>query len=85
MQAAHETRHTRHVIPLLERARTLLAPSGLLLFCDHYATADNGKNPALMLARDALPAALRTAGFTNITLLHDEDSIALNAAHVVQK
>ena len=36
MQAVHETRHKRHHVPLLERARSVLAPAGLLLYCDGY-------------------------------------------------
>src|SRR5258706_6022316 len=36
MQAAHETRHKRHVVPLFERARTLLGSGGLRLCCDGY-------------------------------------------------
>ena len=54
LQAAHETRHKRHLVPLLERARTLAAPGGLLLYADHYLTAATTL-PALVLARADQP------------------------------
>src|SRR5688572_26924179 len=50
LQAAHETRHKRHLLPLLERARTVLAPAGVLLYADHYLTPET-KLPALSPAR----------------------------------
>ena len=70
MQAAHETRHKRHVVPLLERARTLLAPGGLLLYCDGYLHADHGL-PALAFERADQPRALERAGYVDVRLLHD--------------
>src|SRR3954467_10380848 len=40
LQAAHETRHKRHLVPLLERARTVLVAGGTLLYADHYLTPE---------------------------------------------
>jgi SAM-dependent methyltransferase len=79
MQAAHETRHKRHVVPLLARARTLLAPGGLLLYCDGYDHPDN-KLPALTFDRADQPRALERAGFVDVRLLHDEGTQALYIA-----
>jgi SAM-dependent methyltransferase len=79
MQAAHETRHKRHVVPLFERARTLLAPGGLLLYCDGYLHADT-KLPALSFDRADQPRALERAGFVDVRLLHDEGNQALYSA-----
>src|SRR4051812_15000464 len=62
LQAAHETRHKRHLIPLLERARTVLAPGGLILYADHYLTPES-KLPGLSPAREDQPIALARAGF----------------------
>jgi SAM-dependent methyltransferase len=82
MQAAHEMRHKRHLVPLLERARSVLKPDGVLGYCDHYADGTPGKNAALYAARDEQPAALREAGFKVIKPLHEEGGMALYSASV---
>lgn len=79
MQAAHETRHKRHVVPLFERARTLLVPGGLMLYCDGYLHAET-KLHALFLERAEQPRALERAGFVDVRLLHDEGNQALYCA-----
>lgn len=79
MQAAHETRHKRHVVPLLARARTLLAPGGLLLYCDGYLHPESTL-PALSFDRAEQPRALERAGFVEVQLLHDEGNQALYRA-----
>jgi SAM-dependent methyltransferase len=76
MQAAHETRHKRHLVPLLERARTLLAGGGVLLYADHYLTPET-KLPALAPARDEQPLALERAGYAEIELRYEEGNMAL--------
>ncbi|NVB84066.1 MAG: class I SAM-dependent methyltransferase [Kofleriaceae bacterium] len=76
LQAAHETRHKRHLVPLLERARTVLAPGGVLLYADHYLTPES-KLPGLSPARDDQPLALERAGFVDIELRHEEGNMAL--------
>jgi SAM-dependent methyltransferase len=78
-QAAHETRHKRHVVPLLERARTLLAPGGLLLYCDGYLHAETTLR-ALSFEREEQPLALARAGYVDVRCLHDEGNIALYCA-----
>lgn len=79
MQAAHETRHKRHVVPLFERARTLLVPGGLLLYCDGYLHPET-KLRALSFERAEQPRALERAGFVDVRLLHDEGNQALYCA-----
>jgi SAM-dependent methyltransferase len=79
MQAAHETRHKRHVVPLLARARSLLTPGGVLLYCDGYLHPD-AKLPALSFDRAEQPRALERAGFSDVNLLHDEGHHALYGA-----
>nr|TFG54098.1 MAG: class I SAM-dependent methyltransferase [Hyphomicrobiales bacterium] len=81
MQAAHETRHKKHLAGFLRAAHETLRPGGLLLYCDHYAEADSGKNNALYVSRDEQPMALQSAGFTNINLLLDEGGMALYECH----
>lgn len=76
LQAAHETRHKRHLVPLLSRARTLVAPGGVLLYADHYLTP-NTKLPALSPTRADQPLALERAGFVDVQLLHEEGNMAL--------
>lgn len=79
MQAAHETRHKRHVVPLFERARTLLVPGGVMLYCDGYLHPET-KLRALVFERAEQPRALERAGFVDVRLLHDEGNQALYCA-----
>jgi SAM-dependent methyltransferase len=76
LQAAHETRHKRHLVPLLERARTVVAPGGVLLYADHYLTTET-KLPALLPARADQPLALERAGFVDVQLRHEEGNMVL--------
>jgi SAM-dependent methyltransferase len=76
LQAAHETRHRRHLVPLLERALSVLGPGGLLLYADHYRTAET-KLPALSPTRDEQPLALEQAGFVDVHLEYEEANMAL--------
>lgn len=76
LQAAHETRHKRHLIPLLERARTLLVPDGVLLYADHYLTPDT-KLRALAPTRADQKLALERAGFVSVQLRYEEGNMAL--------
>lgn len=66
-------------MPLLERARSVLAPGGVLLYADHYLTPETVLRD-LYLARDDQARALTSAGFTNVELRHDEGNIALWSA-----
>jgi SAM-dependent methyltransferase len=76
LQAAHEARHKRHLVPLLERARTVVALGGVLLYADHYLTPET-KWPALSPARADQPLALERAGFIDVQLRHEEGAMAL--------
>jgi SAM-dependent methyltransferase len=76
LQAAHETRHKRHLVPLLERARTVIAPGGVLLYADHYLTPET-KLPALSPTRADQPLALERAGFVDVQLRYEEENMAL--------
>ena len=76
LQAAHETRHKRHLVPLLERARTRLDVGGVLLYADHYLTPET-KLPALSPARADQPLALERAGFVDVQLCYEEGNMAL--------
>lgn len=76
LQAAHETRHKRHLVPLLERARTVVTPGGMLLYADHYLTPET-KLPALTPARADQQLALERAGYVGIQLRYEEGNMAL--------
>lgn len=76
LQAAHEARHKRHLVPLLERARTVLDPGGVVLYADHYLTPET-RFPALIPARADQPIALERAGFVDVELCHEEGHMAL--------
>jgi SAM-dependent methyltransferase len=76
LQAAHEARHRRHLVPLLERARTVVAPGGVLLYADHYLTPETTL-PALVPARADQPLALERAGFVDVELRYEEGNMAL--------
>lgn len=79
-QAVHETRHRRHALPLLQRARTLLVPGGLMLYCDGYLVDPDAPLAALFLERADQPRTLERAGFVDVRPLHDEGKLALYAA-----
>jgi SAM-dependent methyltransferase len=80
LQAAHETRHKRHLPAFLRTARERLIAGGPLLYADHYAEEGSDKNPHLMVAREEQPIALENAGFGKVTLLLDNGGMALYAA-----
>jgi SAM-dependent methyltransferase len=79
-QAVHETRHRRHALPLFQRARTLLVPGGLMLYCDGYLVDPQSPLAALSLERADQPRVLERAGFVDVRLLHDEGNLVLYSA-----
>jgi SAM-dependent methyltransferase len=80
MQAAHETRHKRHLPALICAAKQQLVRSGILLYSDHYAEEGSDKNPLLMATRQEQRQALKQAGFTDMHLMLDEGGMALHCA-----
>lgn len=76
LQAAHETRHKRHLVPLLERVRAVIAVGGVVLYADHYRMPDS-KLPGLLPARDDQPLGLQRAGFVDVELRYEEGAMAL--------
>lgn len=80
MQAAHETRHKRHLPAFLRSAKQRLSAGGTLLYADHYAEEGSDKNPLLMLSREEQPDAITKAGFSDVTLLLDKGGMALYSA-----
>ena len=77
LQAAHEVRHKRRLPALLKQTHAALKPSGMLLFCDHYAEAGSAKNPELYPEYEEQRALLMTTGFMEISELLNEGGMAL--------
>ena len=75
MQAAHEVRHTRHLVAFFAEARKCLKPDGVFLYCDSYAA--EGRHPNLFVSPEDQPLRLEQAGFRNITKLLDLGGMAL--------
>ena len=65
LQAANETRHKRHLLPFLERARTRVTRGGIVLYADHYLTPET-KLPALTPAKADQRVTLERAGFVDV-------------------
>ena len=80
MQAAHETRHKRHLPTLLRQVHGIIRDDGLLLYCDHYAEPGSAKHADLYQAADEQPDTLSRAGFDDVTLLLDQGGMALYRA-----
>jgi SAM-dependent methyltransferase len=78
LQAAHETRHIRHLPGFLSRAQQRLAPGGLFLYCDHYLGVLS--NADLYLAAEEQPLALAAVGFHNVQKRLDIGGMALFSA-----
>jgi SAM-dependent methyltransferase len=78
MMAAHEVRRRDRLTPLFAQVAGLLNPGGGFLFADFYATEP--AHDDLYLPREAQRDALLAAGFGTVTLLLDENGMALYAA-----
>jgi cyclopropane fatty-acyl-phospholipid synthase-like methyltransferase len=78
MQAAHEVRHTRHLINFLAEARKCMKPDGVFLYCDSYAA--EGRHPDLFLSSDDQPLVLQHADFHDIRKILDMGNMALFSA-----
>lgn len=79
MQAAHELRHRARLPALLREIHSILAPGGMLLYCDHYEEPGPKAN-GLYWPRTQQAEQLSAAGFGKVALLHDEGGMALYRA-----
>ncbi|MCV2367941.1 class I SAM-dependent methyltransferase [Roseateles oligotrophus] len=80
-QAVHELRHKRYAAALHRQVRTLLAPGGAYLVCDHFAGADGMSNDQLYMTADEQAAALADAGFASIEPLLCKGGMLLHRAN----
>jgi ubiquinone/menaquinone biosynthesis C-methylase UbiE len=63
MQAVHEIRHKRHAPLLYRQVRSVLAPGGQLLVCDHIPKDSSLRWTSLHMTAQEQLDALTTAGF----------------------
>jgi SAM-dependent methyltransferase len=76
-QAVHEIRHKRHVPALHAQVRTLLAPGGAYLMCDHFFGDGGMSHDRLYMSRDEQRAALAGAGFATVDELMCKGGLSL--------
>ncbi len=79
-QAVHELRHKRYAEPLHRQVRSVLRAGGSYLVADHYFGDDGMKKEGLYMTVEEQQAALRAAGFQQVTELLRLGGIVLNRA-----
>ena len=80
-QAVHEVRHKDHVPALHAQARTLLAPGGRYLVCDHYLGGSDGlSNEQLYMTVEQQREALLGAGFASVEAVLVKGGLVLHRA-----
>lgn len=82
VQAVHELRHKCHAPALHAAVRTLLAPAGRYLVCDHYCGTDGMRNDQLYMTVDEQRTALAGAGFASTEELLRTGGMVLHRACV---
>ena len=82
-QAVHELRHKRHAPRLYAQVRSLLAPGGEVLICDHLPEgAHTERHRVLYMSPPENREAFAAAGFSRIEMLWSGHSMALHRARV---
>jgi predicted methyltransferase len=79
-QAVHELRHKRHAVALHRQVRSVLKPGGAHLMCDHYCGPGGMANDQLYMSIAEQQAALREAGFAQVTELLRKGGLVLHRA-----
>lgn len=82
VQAVHELRHKRHASALHSQVRSILAPQGIYLMCDHHTGPGGMKNQDLYMSLDEQEASLHNAGFAQVERLSERGGLALYLARV---
>jgi hypothetical protein len=81
-QAVHELRHKRYAVQLHTVVRTLLAPKGVYLVCDHFFGDEGLANDQLYMTIEEQRTALRKAGFQDVQLVARAGTLAMHRASV---
>jgi SAM-dependent methyltransferase len=79
-QAIHELRHKRYAPELHAQVKTVLAPGGIYLVCDHFAGEGGMKNDQLFMSVAEQEAALLLAGFTQVHIRLLKGGLVLHRA-----
>ena len=79
-QAVHELRHKRYAVSLHTQVKSLLAPGGFYLVCDHFVGEEGMKNDQLYMTVDEQKAALVSAGFSKVEQLLLKGGLVLHCA-----
>ncbi len=79
-QAVHELRHKRHATVLHAQVRSVLAPAGKYLVCDHYAGEGGMSNSSLYLTVEEQHAALSLAGYESVVEIKRMGGLVLHSA-----
>jgi SAM-dependent methyltransferase len=79
-QAVHELRHKRYAIDLHASARSVLAPGGVYLVCDHFVGQGGMTNDQLYMTAEEQAAALVAAGFVSVRRLMMKGGMVLHRA-----
>lgn len=79
-QAVHELRHKQYAVGLHTQVKSLLAPGGFYLVCDHFAGEGGMKNDQLYMTVEEQKAALASAGFSKVEQLLLKGGLVLHCA-----
>lgn len=79
-QAIHELRHKSYAATLHRQVKSLLAPSGIYLICDHFYGKNGMTNDQLFMTIAEQRDALREGGFSNIIEELIKDSLVMHQA-----
>lgn len=80
-QAVHELRHKTYASALHKQVRTLLAPGGNYLVCDHFAGPGGMANTDLYMTIEEQKSALAAAGFVVTEVLRKEGMVLHHASN----
>lgn len=80
VQAIHALRHKRYVSTLHAQVRSMLAPQGIYLMCDHRTGPGGMSDDERFMSSDEQERSLREAGFSEVELLSDRGGMVLYLA-----
>jgi SAM-dependent methyltransferase len=80
VQAVHALRHKRHAAALHAQVRSVLAPQGLYLVCDHHTGPEGMSDEELYMSADEQERSLLSAGFGQVELITQLGGLSLYLA-----
>jgi cyclopropane fatty-acyl-phospholipid synthase-like methyltransferase len=80
VQAVHELRHSRHAVALHKTVYQLLQGDGSYLVCDHVLAPGGMTDAELYMTASEQAAALKAAGFRDVSLLLEKGGLVLHCA-----